>query len=94
MSVLLAAMLGVAGAGLREAFELGDILRHRRGFWPDEWKSVAFFLAEALRIAAGGVFAAVLARFDQVGQVGAIIVGGVAPSLVQYVLDPFRRHAR
>ena len=94
MSVVLAAILGVAGAGMREAFELGDILRHRRGDWPEEWRSAAFVLAEALRVAAGGVIAAVLAQFNQVGQAGAIVVGAIGPSLVQYVLDPFRRHAR
>jgi hypothetical protein len=94
MDVVFAAILGVAGAGLREAFELGDILRHRRGDWPEEWRGGAFIVAEGLRILAGGVFAGGLAGFDQVGQAGAFVVGAIAPSIVQYLLDPFRRHAR
>jgi hypothetical protein len=94
MEVVLAAVLGIAGAGIREAFELGDVLRHRRNDWPEEWRSLAFVLAEVVRVLAGGVAAAILARFDQVGPMGALIVGAAMPSFVQYVLDPFRRQAR
>ncbi len=87
-------MLGVVGAGLRDAFEIGDILRHRRGDWPEEWRTGAFALAELTRMLVGGALAAALARFDQVGPLGALLVGGVGPSIVQYVLDPFRRNVR
>ena len=94
MSVLFAAALGLAGAMLRDALEIGDILRHRRGDWPEEWRSGAFVVAELTRGLVGAALAAVLARFDQVGPIGALLVGGVGPSIVQYLLDPFRRHAR
>ncbi len=94
MDVILAAALGIAGAILREAFELGDILRHRRGAWPDEWRGMSFYFAEALRIIAGGLLAATLAGINELGFLSAFVVGMFGPSLVRYVLDPFQRHAR
>ena len=73
------------GAALHDAYELAIVLRARRNDVPDEWKQGPFIVATLLRVAAGGVLAGGLGAIDQVGPIGAVLVGVLAPLAVQRV---------
>ena len=83
MNWVLAALLGVLGAALHDAYELSDVVRSRRKDIPDEWKSGPFIAATAIRVGAGGVLAGVLGALDEVGPIGALLVGVVGALAVQ-----------
>ncbi len=83
MNWALAAILGIAGAVAHDVFELATLSRNRRHTFSEEWTSPAFMVASAIRVAAGGVLAGVLGGIGEVGALGAILVGALAPLMVQ-----------
>ena len=83
MNWVFAGLLGAFGAGLHDAYELSVVLRARRNDIPDEWKRAAFIVASLLRVLSGAVLAGVLGALDEVGPIGALFVGVLAPLGVQ-----------
>ena len=83
MDWILAALLGIVGAALHDAYELSVVLKARRNDVPDEWKRAPFLVATAIRLAAGGALAAVLGATGQVHAIGAVLVGILGPLAVQ-----------
>ncbi len=83
MNWVLAGLLGALGAGLHDAYELSVVLRARRNDVPDEWKQGPFLVATMLRLLSGAILAGVLGALDEVGPIGATLVGVLAPLGVQ-----------
>jgi hypothetical protein len=94
VGLFLAAALGALGALLHDGFELGEVLRSRRNDVPEEWRTAAFLVATALRVAAGAGLAALLAFYDQVGPLGAVFVGILGPPLLQRGIEAMNRPPR
>lgn len=83
--MLAAAAFGALGAALHDAIELAEVVTARRREVPDEWKRVGFLLAGVLRIVAGAALAALVAAAEEVGPVGAVLIGILGPLALQRV---------
>lgn len=87
MTVPAAALFGALGAILHDAFELGEVILARRRDVPSEFRTAAFALASVLRILAGAAIAALVAAVEDVGPLGATLIGGLGPLVLQRVAD-------
>ena len=85
MSPVIAALFGALGALLHDAYELGGVVRARRGDVPDEWFGIAFVVASLLRIVCGAVLAGLVAVAEDTGPIGSILIGMLGPMALQYV---------
>ncbi len=77
-------LCGFFGGFAADGLELYRLVKANGGKWPDEWKGLAFALAETIRLAAGIGLAWVFWRSGQIsGPLGAVVVGATTPLIVE-----------
>ena len=75
---------GLFGGFITDGLELWRLVRSNGGTWPGDCRSVAFFVAESIRLIAGAGLAIAFGQSGQVsGPMGALAIGVATPLIVE-----------
>jgi hypothetical protein len=78
------ALWGFFGGFIVDGLELWHRVQKNNGKWPSGYLSIAFFIAEIIRLVAGAGLAVAFGKSGQVnGSIGALAIGVATPLIVE-----------
>lgn len=78
------ALWGALGGLIVDALEFYRVVRNNGGRWPEDMRSLAFLVAELIRLGVGAILAVAFASSGHVSDtLGALAVGAAAPLIAE-----------